>query len=282
MVLEKTELMFRFCGTVNGLSRKDHGYGFKEGKTQSGKDYKRVGFNMSLAEKGKDNVRVGIFGMKRDLVYYWNPEDRAVEHIKWEERKSIPANCRVFPLAWDAAVSMEMADDGDWYFVSGVIGGRTSEDNKTFRSYDIDRAVIANNQTYLNEVSGKFVFDSAYETESGRFIKGYTVNYRGDVLPVQFRWDGRGDFDEIKALKFGTTCVVRKASVYCDVIKRKTSKNEESCDFGTVDDDVIVKTVSGISLSAFSVAKNVSPYSASDLGIDSDLPFDTDDDDEVF
>lgn len=277
MELKKTNLKFTMYGELAGLTRADKGYGMRTGTTRNGQEYKATRFDVIIDKKSSYKIPCDIFGSVRDEIYY---KDRAANKSKkaaWEDRFSLAEdeNNYVYPQAYDAAVNIEMASDGDVFRLYGDVTPDTFEkDGKTYTAYKfcpVEATELDYEHDYECTLSGDFIFAEV----SGGNIEGFVVNYKKEVFPVTFKWGGDRDvLDDIKeAIQFGTLCNITNGKAEMIAVGGASGKKS----FGTAAKESVSASSLrvGFVLYGLDIARET-PYTAKDLGIYDD------DDEELF
>ena len=277
MELKKTNLKFTMYGELAGLTRADKGYGMRTGTTRNGQEYKATRFDVIIDKGSRYKIPCDIFGSVRDEIYY---KDRAANKAKkaaWEDRFSLAEdeNNYVYPQAYDAAVNIEMASDGDVFKLYGDVTPDTFEKNdKTYTAYKfnpVEATELDYEHDYECTLSGDFIFAEV----SGGNIEGFVVNYKKEVFPITFKWGGDKDvLNDIKeAIQFGTLCNITNGKA--EMIAMGGASGKKS--FGTAAKESVSASSLrvGFVLYGLDIARET-PYTAKDLGIYDD------DDEELF
>lgn len=277
MELKKTNLKFTMYGELAGLTRADKGYGMRTGTTRNGQEYKATRFDVIIDKKSRYKIPCDIFGSVRDEIYY---RDRAANKSKkaaWEDRFSLAEdkNNYVYPQAYDAAVNVEMASDGDVFRLYGDVTPDTFEkDGKTYTAYKfcpVEATELDYEHDYECTLSGDFIFAEV----SGGNIEGFVVNYKKEVFPITFKWGGDSDVlgDIKEAIQFGTLCNITNGKAEMIAVGGASGKKS----FGTAAKESVPTSSLrvGFVLYGIDIARET-PYTAKDLGIYDD------DDEELF
>ena len=277
MELKKTNLKFTMYGELAGLTRADKGYGMRTGTTRNGQEYKATRFDVIIDKKSRYKIPCDIFGSVRDEIYY---RDRAANKSKkaaWEDRFSLAEdkNNYVYPQAYDAAVNVEMASDGDVFRLYGDVTPDTFEkDGKTYTAYKfcpVEATELDYEHDYECTLSGDFIFAEV----NGGNIEGFVVNYKKEVFPVTFKWGGDSDVlgDIKEAIQFGTLCNITNGKAEMIAVGGASGKKS----FGTAAKESVPTSSLrvGFVLYGIDIARET-PYTAKDLGIYDD------DDEELF
>ena len=277
MELKKTNLKFTMYGELAGLTRADKGYGMRTGTTRNGQEYKATRFDVIIDKKSSYKIPCDIFGSVRDEIYY---KDRAANKSKkaaWEDRFALAEdeNNYVYPQAYDAAVNIEMASDGDVFRLYGDVTPDSFEkDGKTYTAYKfcpVEATELDYEHDYECTLSGDFIFAEV----SGGNIEGFVVNYKKEVFPITFKWGGDKDvLNDIKeAIQFGTLCNITNGKAEMIAVGGAFGKKS----FGTAAKESVSASSLrvGFVLYGLDIARET-PYTAKDLGIYDD------DDEELF
>lgn len=264
MELKKTNLKFTAYGETAGLTRVGKGYGARTGTTRNGKEYKAIRFDFIINKEKRYKIQCDIFGSVRDEIYYRDNTSRKVIKDSWEKRFELAENENnyVFPQPYDAAVEIEMAEDGDYYRLRGDLrADQFEKDGKTFTSYKFSPEEASQPEfehDYECTLSGDFVFDKV----KGNKIYGYTVDYKKKTYPITFTWGGDKEIlDDIKnAIQFGTLCNITNGKA--EMVESTSPSSRRS--FGTSNDPSNLRI--GFVLYGIDIARE-EPYTAKDLGI---------------
>lgn len=279
MEVKQTRMKFQIYGKLAGLSRIDHGYGVRAGKTKNGNALKQAKFDVLVPNGNgqEDKFNLQITGYEREQVAYWDTELKQVGRVPWEERFGLPNNQRLFPIPYDAATDMEMASDGDFYYLGGELQGNSFEDrNGVQRNFiefacDTARELFGGNNELKTIMKGDFVFN--YAEPERKTIHGFLINYKGETTPITFAWGGSDEALEMvsKKVKFGTICHVVNGYIGKDYIEVKSDTSPKvTCDFGSlgeIEPTTTTRAVTKFVVVGMDVEKEQSPYSEQDLGL---------------
>lgn len=273
MELKKTELRFKMCGELAGLTRVGHGYGSREGKTRTGYEYKGIKFDVIIGKKGRYKVPVEIFGFTRDTVAYKDNTTNKVESAAWDKRFELRENENyyVFPQPYDAAVQIaDAASDGELYYLKGdVVAGKFDKENKTY--YTMKFSAVDAEPTESEDfgcwIEGKFIFDKVKKNK----IHGFVINYNKEVYPVTFIWGGSEDVlkDIEESIPFGTECGVTSARVEMSAEEKSSENSSGKKSFGESNIVDPAKARPSFVLYGLEIT-NEEQYTKQDLSLDQD------------
>lgn len=274
MELKKTELKFKMCGELAGLTRTGHGYGSREGKTKTGSEYKGVKFDVIIDKNHRFKVPVEIFGITRDTVTYKDNTTNKVETAPWDKRFELRENedYYVFPQPYDAAVQIaDAASDGENYFIKGdVVAGQYQKENKTYHTIKFS-AVDAEPTASIDFgciIEGKFIFNKVKKNK----IYGFVVNYKKEVQQISFVWGGDADVlkDIEECVLFGTECGVTNAKVEMGSYDKKSDDDGKAKkSFG--ESNIVDPTKARPCFVLYGLEiTNEERYTSKDLGLDDD------------
>jgi hypothetical protein len=207
--LEETKGSFTLKGIIHGLSNDNS---VREGVTSSDKDYKAVSFYIETSPNNR--VRVEMFGMERDVVFYSSKEKKS-KKVPFENRSKVnlkgyrlmgvnlnPTGSktdRKTLIEYDAIDYLkENFKDGDSVYVSGQLDFSSFENkqgetvNKTgFRIQSISKEKEPIDFTEEDFVPHAFfkqdiVVSDLIEEENKLYINAKIIKYKGEITDTTF------------------------------------------------------------------------------------------------
>lgn len=198
MSLNKTKSSCWVNGIIRGLNRDDFGYGYKAGATKTGKEYRRIKFDLQIDQSNK--ITVECFGVLMDEVYVFSKENRG-DFIKvpWAKRYDEREGYNKPVVAFDMCEDLDTLGDGSSIRVKlsyqpDVYTNKNGE-IKLKDVFSIENFFELDNPVDLDD-NEEAIMDLEFvltKVAGDGTVKGFTIDYKGECTPVDLHADDSFD-----------------------------------------------------------------------------------------
>lgn len=220
---KQTKSFFSVRGQIVGLNNPKNGFGFKEDKTKTNKNYRALKFSVKNALNNV--VTVEIFGTEQDKAYFYNATLKDTISVAWSRRHDFEQEgYKIIKPAYDLAEEViNNFKDGDSIVVNGniqfseyvskdgrkvkqtrLLAKNVHESSEPVDLENTDAEILDNNAAFSQEV----IINDIIDDKDTLYVNAYTIDY-GDVfnkciLQAKKGVIADGFYNNIKKLKFGT------------------------------------------------------------------------------
>lgn len=263
MELKQTNLKFQGVGLIKGLDRTDHQYGVSTRQTTGG-ECKNARFDFLYDTDKSLKMQINIRGYVQDKARGWDRENNKLITVPWDDRFNYEddQNMFIFPQPYDAASNIEFAENDEKYYISGDVRPRYYDNDGKVTMYTDYYAVEATPADENKDCYMRLKGDFVYTGVSGNRLTGCLIDYKKNIYPISFYWNGHADVlkDIEEQIPYGSVCTV--TNCYMGMIPAAPTSNSRRSfgeSYASFDRKVMGYILNGLDV------KNTESYSKEDL-----------------